>query len=1146
MKAKTELTRLWGFLLALVMIVGMLPTTVFAAGEITTGNAKVTAPVAGQTPSFTATSDEPEKYSVKLLRWIDVENSKNITPVDLNDPASSYYNYTFEGGKKYTAVVKFTAVGDNTLSYENSFTINGETTYWDGNGLKRCHTFTATGEHTHSYGSDWKNDADNHWHECSCGDKKDTAAHTAGEWVIDTPATATTNGSKHKKCTVCGYMMATETIPATGGGEGTHVYSATVADINITLPAGYTSKHINNLGEDRAIKFTNTGTETLYISDPTLSGTNASDFSVRTFGKLVLTPGNTNKTAYAIDPKIGLAPGTYTATISCTDDNNKLSVPVTAKVTLTVSDHNWDTSKWEFNPLTHWHKCTDSGCSAKGDEAVHNSDKVVGAENATFDTDGYTGDKYCSVCDRKMETGKAIAAGKYIRESKATMTPAGIDNTISANDLVFTSLDTSKYTVGLYRVFDMTDTTLNTVGSTYKQYPHDKKFISGHKYAIEFEFEAVGPYVYDTMHGTHSSTFKLNDADTMMSAATTHAGSPSRRVELVAGGVSVATYDLTTSVNGGHGTISAGENGITEGTTKIITFTPDSGYEIDKVMVNGTETTVTGNTLTVTMDGNKNVVVTYKAIEHTITVTDGKATVGAGSEISKAAQGTIVTLTANAAPSGKVFDKWVVVSGGITLADANSATTTFTMPASTVSVKATYKNAPHTHTYNQETVKPEALKTPADCTHNAVYFKSCSCGAISTTDTFVAMNTALGHAYGSDWKYDSTNHWHECSRCHDKKDEAAHDYGSDNVCDTCGYYKTVPHTHNLTLVAAKAATCTTAGNSAYYTCDGCDKWFADATGSVEITDKTSVKIPAPGHTAGTEWKSDDTNHWHECTVAGCGVIIESTKSAHTAGEWIVDTPATATTAGTKHKECTVCHRVLETQTIPSTGTELKIIAGDNQIYNKASGSDVTITCNGDFAKFTGIKVDGSVVDSSNYTAVSGSTVLTLKASYLGTLTDGSHTITFVYTDGEANANLTVRTAGSGHIHDYGTEWKSNADNHWHECNCGDKKDEAAHSFKWVVDKEATATKKGSKHEECKTCGYKRSAVEIPATGTTTAPTDTTKPNDTTKPGNTNGSEKSPQTGDNSNIFLWFALLFVSAAGVTGITAYNKKKKEHAE
>lgn len=233
--------------------------------------------------------------------------------------------------------------------------------------------------------------------------------------------------------------------------------------------------------------------------------------------------------------------------------------------------------------------------------------------------------------------------------------------------------------------------------------------------------------------------------------------------------IPVTTYDLTTSVNGGHGTISASKTGLTAGSTETITFNPEVGYEIDTVTVNGTATSVSGNTLNVTMNENKTVVVTYKAIEYNITVTDGKATIGAGSEISKAAEGTAVTLTANAAPSDKVFDKWEVISGSITLADANSATTTFTMPASAVSVKATYKNAPHTHTYNQETVKPEALKTPADCTGNAVYFKSCSCGAISTTDAFVAMNTALGHAYGSDWKYDSTNHWHECSRCHDKK-----------------------------------------------------------------------------------------------------------------------------------------------------------------------------------------------------------------------------------------------------------------------------------------------------------------------------------------------------------------------------------------
>ena len=517
----------------------------------------------------------------------------------------------------------------------------------------------------------------------------------------------------------------------------------------------------------------------------------------------------------------------------------------------------------------------------------------------------------------------------------------------------------------------------------------------------------------------------------------------------------VTTYNLTTQVNGGHGTISAGENGITEGTSKIITFTPDSGYEIDTVTVNGTATSVSGNTLNVTMNENKTVVVTYKAIEYNITVTDGKATVGAGTPITKATMGTTVTLTANAAPSGKVFDKWEVVSGGITLADANSATTTFTMPASAVSVKATYKNAPHTHTYNQETVKPEALKTPADCTHNAVYFKSCSCGEISTTETFTAAGTQLGHAWASDWSKDTDNHWKECSRCHEKKDEAAHDYGSDNICDTCGYDKTVPHTHNLTLVPAKAPTCTENGNTAYYTCDGCDKWFEDATGASEITDKTSVILTATGHSA-SDWKSDNTDHWKECTVVGCGVIIEDSKAAHTAGEWIIDTPATATTSGSKHKECTVCGYTMATETIPATG-------------------------------------------------------------------------------------------GGEHTHSYGSEWKNDADNHWHECSCGDKADKAAHDFKWVIDKAATKEATGIKHEECTVCGAKRSENtvidKLPDSGNTgnTGSGD----NNTNKPGK-DDSTKSPQTGDSSNLIGWLAALFVSGGAVIGITVYSKKKKENAE
>ncbi len=123
------------------------------------------------------------------------------------------------------------------VGYEiDTVTVNGTATSVSGNTLNVTMnenkpvivTYKATGggEHTHSYGSEWKNDADNHWHECSCGDKKDVAAHTASDWIIDTPATTTTSGSKHKECTVCSYMMTTETIPVTGGGEHTHSHGS--------------------------------------------------------------------------------------------------------------------------------------------------------------------------------------------------------------------------------------------------------------------------------------------------------------------------------------------------------------------------------------------------------------------------------------------------------------------------------------------------------------------------------------------------------------------------------------------------------------------------------------------------------------------------------------------------------------------------------------------------------------------------------------------------------------------------------------------------------------------------------------------------------------------------------------------------------
>lgn len=146
-------------------------------------------------------------------------------------------------------------------------------------------------------------------------------------------------------------------------------------------------------------------------------------------------------------------------------------------------------------------------------------------------------------------------------------------------------------------------------------------------------------------------------------------------------------------------------------------------------------------------------------------------------------------------------------------------------------------------------------------------------------------------------------------------------------------------------------------------------------------------------------------------------------------------------------------------------SDYKMIEGANGTWTQNSNGTLVFRANGDFSKFTGVKVDGTLIDAKNYTVVSGSTVITLKADYLKTLSVGTHKLTVVYTDGECSTNFEVKQTTQ-------TE--------------GDKPD--------------TTTPTGNK--------------------------------DTT----------SPKTGDTSNMLLWFALLFVSGAGVIGATVYSKKKR----
>ena len=90
---------------------------------------------------------------------------------------------------------------------------------------------------------------------------------------------------------------------------------------------------------------------------------------------------------------------------------------------------------------------------------------------------------------------------------------------------------------------------------------------------------------------------------------------------------------------------------------------------------------------------------------------------------------------------------------------------------------------------------------------------------------------------------------------------------------------------------------------------------------------------------------------------------------------------------------------------------------------------------------------------------------------------------------EGTINVTITVVAPTHAHQYSNQWTSDATNHWHECECGEKSDLSAHQFQWVIDREATTTATGLKHQVCAICGYQTAPVTIPKKS---APTITVK------------------------------------------------------
>ncbi len=267
---------------------------------------------------------------------------------------------------------------------------------------------------------------------------------------------------------------------------------------------------------------------------------------------------------------------------------------------------------------------------------------------------------------------------------------------------------------------------------------------------------------------------------------------------------------------------------------------------------------------------------------YTVTVTGGE---GSGSYTA----GETVTLIASPAPDGQVFDRWVVESGNVTLADETAATTTFTMPEGNVIVKATYVPL-HTHDYN------------------------------------------------TGWSSDDSAHWHECA-CGDKTDLAAHGFVwvtdkeatedeagiRHEACTVCGMTRsentsipTLAHTHAMQTIPATESTCTTAGNNAYYLCTKCGRYYADPNG-VNATTPNEQSRPLAAHEYDPEWKHSLNAHWKECA---CGDRGEMAGHTH---EKTSSTSPTCTATGENVYTCVCGHSYTERVPAPGHGYISRII-----------------------------------------------------------------------------------------------------------------------------------------------------------------------------------------------------------------------------
>ena len=422
------------------------------------------------------------------------------------------------------------------------------------------------------------------------------------------------------------------------------------------------------------------------------------------------------------------------------------------------------------------------------------------------------------------------------------------------------------------------------------------------------------------------------------------------------------------------------------------------------------------------------------------------------------------------------------------------------------------------------------------------HWKECGCGnkievndhnydnTCDTTCNTCGHVRTITHSWSNTWSTDGTNHWKECTVCHSaRNEEGAHTggtatcqakkecsvchltYGNFAGCDYVENHDAQYRVSEATCVAEAVykKSCSVCGTAhatetfKYGTVDAnnhvggtyvegqreSDCVTPGYTGDVKCNSCRQIvtpgtDIPLGDHVPASVWSTDATHHWKDCQTVGCGNLID--KSEHSGGTATCKVKAICSTCGVEYGNIDPNKHVGETEI-----RDAEPATCDKDGY---TGDTWCKDCN------TKIK-DGEPIPAGHKTTEVPANPATHEAA--GNIKYYTCSgCSLLFADAEAKTEIKAEdTVVAKGEHSYGDWVNTDAENHWKECACGNKIETAAH-------------KDENTDGKCDICGY--------------------------NVGVSNDSDN-PQTGDNSNIFLWLILLAFSACGLVATTAFTKKR-----